>query len=160
MYMSESINKSADQAILNHLEQIDQPVQVVIQKAGNWTSHFARSRLDDLDSQGLCLALFTIYSALKSSALDSQPQCSIEITERLLEKLLDGWDSPGDSLRSQFESGGFITPLMAAAALVYESPTAKLYRERCQRAWLEIEKSGTLLAHPALLWMGRHLVSA
>jgi hypothetical protein len=131
-----------------------------MEKAGLWVARCTQERLEELDAQAECLSLFGLSCALRASSPEHQPSDLLKTAELLIERLLDCWDQPVDGLHARFRTGGFVTAMMAAAALVSNSPAARAYRQRCKREWASIEGSAELKARPTLLWTGRHLALA
>ncbi|MFL6278012.1 MAG: DUF6895 family protein [Blastocatellia bacterium] len=129
----------------------------VMEKAGLWVARCTQERLAEMGVQAQCLSLFGLSCALRASAASDQPSEMLKTADRVVEKLLDDWDQPADGLQAKFQSGIFVTAMMAAAALVSDSPTARTYRKRCRSEWASIEQSAELRARATPLWTGRHL---
>lgn len=141
----------------HRLAQLQARSRGVMEKAGLWVARCTQERLEELDVQAQCLALFGLSCALRASSAECQPPDVLKTAEMVVEKLLDCWDHPVDGLHAKFRSGTFVTAMMAAAAFVSDSPPASTYRERCRSEWASIEGSAELRAKPTLLWTGRHM---
>jgi len=111
-----------------------------VSRAGEWLSSLVEARIDDLDEQGLCLGLFGISCVAKALPRNGSPSTDTPTAEMILARLTAG-PRGAESLRASFARGGFVTPLMAAAALAVDSPAAARYRQLCLEEWAALERS-------------------
>lgn len=141
-----------------HASPSENRASITVRRAGEWIGGFARARMDDLDTTGLCLGLFGVSCVARALPPDQWPPAFTELTESILNKLVSDSDSP-HGLRIQFSSGGFASPLMAAAALVVDTPSATEYRNICLREWKMLEEGRSLEDSQTALWMGQHFAT-
>jgi hypothetical protein len=138
-------------------EDLDKSVRRALYNAARWLCDTCTALLAKGETATLTAALFGICSALRT--VDGQEWTeSYPTIERLTEHLAYEWTRYPQEFRESFLSGGFVSPMMAAASLEIDVPAAKKFREICCQEWRAVEASGTFSECPTLLWTGRRLM--
>lgn len=138
-------------------EDLDKSVGSALYNAGRWLCDTSTVLIAQNETAVLTTALYGICYALRPLDGHEWPGAYPTI-ERLTEHLASEWIRRPQEFRAAFQSGGFVSPMMAAASLEIDVPAAKTIREICCHEWLAVEASGTFSECPTLLWTGRRLM--
>lgn len=132
-------------------------IRPVLRGAAQWLNNYARLALSTIAPSNIGPILFGICSAVRPLQVDEWPSDTSELIECLVVRLADELASPrGEAC----ESSGFVSALMAAAALQSKSQPAAILREICTNRWRSIEESKIFARSPTLIWTGRWLVTS
>jgi hypothetical protein len=114
----------------------------------------------DLDCEAGCLLLFGLACASNIAETGVQERGAWRAAaQRLAEKLTGDSASEPSAIRSEFEAGRFVTPLMAAAVSGPWGAAGRLLRSACEREWQTLDQNLLAKKNPTIFWTGARLIS-
>src|SRR2546423_13235829 len=93
----------------HRLAQLQVRSRGVMERAGLWVARCTQERLETLDVQAQCLALFGLSCALRAAPAERRPYDVLKTAELLVEKLMDSWEQQADGLHAKFRTRTFVT---------------------------------------------------
>lgn len=139
--------------------ELKEPTKSVLRNAVQWLAQYGETILDAPDCGAGPLILFGLNYGLRPLQGSERPTGVSEILRRLTDHIASQWALQARELHNNFLSGGFVSPMLAAAVLPVSSGAAKQLLEICSDEWRMAEASNAFAASPTLLWTGRRLLA-